>query len=337
MKRARALLLLAAPRGARHDRRLWRLGRVQRRFAAALLRDRAAGRSRAARRFCEHRQLARPEHPRPAPCPPQPPARRNRARHAVDRRAAFRPRRGRQRRLGARCAHRRRDRRGDALGPLDERRGARPRRIAVCRYLRAVGRRHRDRRRGAGVPPLGQCDQGGCDDPDRFVSRRRADQPAPPPPPPAPPKVDCGDADHSAFDFWIGDWDCRRRAPRVIAHSRIEKIVGCAISETYDQSRPGSKPSRLSRALHQHGYARPDAGDWRQFYTDKHGRGATLAGGCRDGAMVFTSDASGRRQPHDVKPNPDGSVAQRGEFSTDDGKTWTPAPYDFTYRRRAAT
>ena len=33
-----------------------------------------------------------------------------------------------------------------------------------------------------------------------------------------------------------------------------------------------------------------------------------------------------------VRANADGSVDQRGEFSTDDGKAWSPG-YDFTYRR----
>ncbi len=55
-------------------------------------------------------------------------------------------------------------------------------------------------------------------------------------PAPAPPPVDCKDADHRALDFWVGDWDVyATQSNTLVAHSRIEKIVGCAISETYDQ------------------------------------------------------------------------------------------------------
>lgn len=153
-------------------------------------------------------------------------------------------------------------------------------------------------------------------------------------PPPVPPKVDCADADHTAFDFWIGDWDVYAGTTKV-AHSRIEKIVSCAISETFDQTiGPGNKP------LEYHGrsissYVPADKG-WRQFYTDSGGTAATLTGGIVDGAMVFLSKSGTVTNRMTVKPNPDGSVTQRGDFSTDDGKTWQPG-YDFTYRKRSAT
>ncbi|MBS0478782.1 MAG: hypothetical protein JSR79_05730 [Proteobacteria bacterium] len=153
-------------------------------------------------------------------------------------------------------------------------------------------------------------------------------------PPPAPPKIDCGDADHKAFDFWIGDWDVYSGSTKV-ARSRIEKIVGCAISETFDRTIGlGGKP------VDYHGrsisaYVPADKG-WRQFYTDNSGTAATLTGGIADGAMVFLSRNGPVTNRMTVKPNPDGSVTQRGELSTDDGKTWKPA-YDFTYRKRVAT
>ena len=75
---------------------------------------------------------------------------------------------------------------------------------------------------------------------------------------------------------------------------------------------------------------------WRQFYTDNAGTAATLTGGFAGGAMVLISRVGPVTNRMTVKPNPDGSVNQRGEFSTDDGKTWKPG-YDFTYRKRAAT
>lgn len=153
---------------------------------------------------------------------------------------------------------------------------------------------------------------------------------------PKPPKVDCTDADHRAFDFWIGDWDVFAAGSKTpVAHSKIEKIVGCAISETFDQfTGPGGKP------IDYHGrsisaYAPADKG-WRQYYVDTGGSAAMLTGGIVGGAMVLVSRNGPVTNRMTVKANPDGSVSQRGEFSSDDGKTWSPG-YDFTYRRRAPT
>lgn len=155
---------------------------------------------------------------------------------------------------------------------------------------------------------------------------------ATPPAIPAAPAVDCNDADHRAFDFWIGDWNVSPTgSDLVIAQSRIEKIVGCAISETYDQS-VGPK----GRPLNYHGRSIssyvPAKRGWRQFYVDSSGTAATLDGGIVNGAMVFTSTAGPVTNRMTLKPNADGSVRQQGEATTD-GKSWTPS-YDFTYRKR---
>ena len=159
-----------------------------------------------------------------------------------------------------------------------------------------------------------------------------APQTSPPPAPPKPPKIDCTDPDHRAFDFWIGEWDVfAAGSTNPVARSRIEKIVGCAISETFDQfTGPGNKP------IDYHGrsisaYVSADKG-WRQYYVDSSGTAATLTGGIVDGAMVLVSKNGPVTNRMTVKANADGSVDQRGEFSTDDGKTWSPG-YDFTYRR----
>jgi len=163
-----------------------------------------------------------------------------------------------------------------------------------------------------------------------------APPPAPATTPPKPPKVDCADADHRAFDFWTGDWDVFATGSTTrVAHSKIEKIVGCAISETFDQfTGPGGKP------IDYHGrsisaYVPADRG-WRQYYVDTGGSAATLTGGIVDGAMVLVSKNGPVTNRMTVKANTDGSVDQRGEFSTDGGKTWSPG-YDFTYWPRLGT
>jgi hypothetical protein len=148
-------------------------------------------------------------------------------------------------------------------------------------------------------------------------------------PPPAPPKVDCSDAEHRALDFWIGDWDVYPAgSSQRVAHSKIEKIVGCAISETFDQSiGPNGKPlAYKGRSIS--AYVPADKG-WRQYYVDSSGTAATLSGRVVNDTMIFLS-TNGPVTNRMTLKSMGGAVSQRGEFSTDDGKTWQPA-YDFTY------
>jgi hypothetical protein len=156
--------------------------------------------------------------------------------------------------------------------------------------------------------------------------------PAPAPPPP----IDCADADHSAFNFWVGDWDVSPTGTdTVVAHSTISSTAGgCAIQEDYHQT---IGPGGVATAYHGISFSTFDArrgGVWRQFYMDSGGSVTVFEGGVRDGAMVLEAPARGGAvQRMTVSPEPDGSVRQHGESSTDGGATWTPG-YDFTYRRR---
>lgn len=159
-------------------------------------------------------------------------------------------------------------------------------------------------------------------------------QNAPPPAPPSRPPVDCNDAAHRAYDYFVGDWDVTdTRSGSPIARSRIEKVMGgCAIRETYDQTvGPGNKP------LEYHGssYTALNTGDnsWRQFYIDTGGAAFSYTGGIVDGAMVLTASAGQLANRMTVAPQPDGSVRQSGAVTLDGGKTWQTG-YDFTYRRR---
>jgi hypothetical protein len=155
--------------------------------------------------------------------------------------------------------------------------------------------------------------------------------PAPPPP------VDCTDLDHSAFDFWIGEWDVSATGTdTVVARSTISPTAGgCAIEEDYRQTvGPGGVPATY------HGvsfstFDQRRGGVWRQFYMDSNGAVTVFEGGLSDaGAMVMqAAGRPGSIQRMTVSPQPDGSVRQVGESSTDDGETWGPG-YDFTYRRR---
>ena len=154
------------------------------------------------------------------------------------------------------------------------------------------------------------------------------------PTPPAP--IDCSDSDHSAFNFWVGEWDVSPTGTDgVVARSTISSTAGgCAIEEDYHQS---VGPGGVAATYHGVSFSTFDArggGVWRQFYMDSTGSVTVFEGGVGHGAMVLTAPGrAGAVQRMTVSPEVDGSVRQLGESTRDGGATWTVG-YDFTYRRR---
>lgn len=150
--------------------------------------------------------------------------------------------------------------------------------------------------------------------------------------------AECGSAEHRQFDFWIGEWDVYPTEKDVpVAKSRIEQLYGdCVIRENW-MPRRGSSGGSLSMYD-----AR--AAKWRQTWADASGSWVEFSGGLEGGAMVLTGLWRGgspggkdNLTRMTYTRNPDGSVRQLGEASTDQGKSWTPS-FDFTYRpsRRVA-
>lgn len=155
-----------------------------------------------------------------------------------------------------------------------------------------------------------------------------------------PPTIDCSDADHSAFDFWIGTWDVSPTGTEtVVARSVISESAGsCAIEEDYRQTIGPGGVATDYRGASLSVFDTAGGGVWRQFYVDSGGVVTAFEGRSVDGAMQL--DAPGRRagvtQRMTIAPQADGSVRQWGQTSTDGGQTWTSGGYDFTYRRVAA-
>jgi hypothetical protein len=155
--------------------------------------------------------------------------------------------------------------------------------------------------------------------------------PAPAPPPPA-----CTGPEHRQFDFWVGAWDVYPTdKPKLVAHSLIEKLYGgCAIRENW-MPLTGSAGGSLNN------YVAEDK-RWHQTWLDSSNARVEFAGGRVGDKMVlmgFWKDVNGPGQDGIVRmtytPNPDGSVRQFGEVSTDHGLRWATA-FDFTYKRSAA-
>jgi hypothetical protein len=166
--------------------------------------------------------------------------------------------------------------------------------------------------------------------------------PAPSPPPPPPPIAlppapqACGTADHRAFDFWVGEWDVYPNGTTTrIATSSIEAMfAGCAIRETWKPLKSGGGGS-FSHFDAERRY-------WRQAWVDSSGARVDFDGGRANGRMVLTghwANVVAKGQDGLIRmtytPDPDGSVRQHGEQSTDHGLTWTTS-FDFIYKPRKA-
>lgn len=140
----------------------------------------------------------------------------------------------------------------------------------------------------------------------------------------------CADADHHAFDFWIGSWDVHPYGGGpLVAHSLIEsRYGGCAIRENWMPLK-GTGGGSLS------GYDSGD-GKWHQTWLDSTGARVLFDGAVEGQAMVLTGLWRGAANGKDgivrmtYTREPGGGVRQHGEVSTDGGKSWAPS-FDLLY------
>jgi hypothetical protein len=158
---------------------------------------------------------------------------------------------------------------------------------------------------------------------------------------PAQPKKlhSCNDAPgYHEMDFWLGEWDVKL-GQRVVGSNRIHKMLkGCAIMEHWT-ARDGSEGKSLF-------YYDGDADVWKQVWvTDM----AWSPGGLKEKVLVERMPRGGLRfqgeitQPNGevymdrttLTPNPDGTVRQWIQVSTDGGEMWT-STFDATYVRKGA-
>ena len=152
----------------------------------------------------------------------------------------------------------------------------------------------------------------------------------------APPAFGCpaSMAEYHQFDFWIGHWEVRDPAGKVVGHSRIEPISdSCGISEHW-QGMSGSNGVS---------YNAWDAGSkhWHQFWVGNTPNGVLhLEGGVDHGRMAMQATQpnpqTGKPQVQRITwtPNADGSVRQLWDQSDDGGKTWKVS-FDGMYRKEA--
>lgn len=137
----------------------------------------------------------------------------------------------------------------------------------------------------------------------------------------------CAAPEYHQFDFWAGKWDVYNPKGQLVAHSLIEPVYGCGIRENW---MPIGKSGGGSLSIYV-----PDEKKWEQFWIDSSGSRAFFSGGWNGSAMVITGKWAGPLVRMTYSQNPDGSVRQFGEQSTDDGKSWKPS-FDFIYRPSTA-
>jgi hypothetical protein len=138
----------------------------------------------------------------------------------------------------------------------------------------------------------------------------------------------CDDADHRAFDFWIGDWDVTNAANDKHTHNVITReYEDCVIHEHYT----GPK-GYTGESLNAFDATRKV---WHQTWVDSQGGLLVLEGGVRNGKMVLEGvtpkDGRDVKQRITWTPNADGTVRQFWESANPDGSWKTE--FDGLYRK----
>ena len=140
----------------------------------------------------------------------------------------------------------------------------------------------------------------------------------------------CGNPESRAFDFWIGEWEVYNGDQLAGTNSVRLILDGCALQEHWAGAK-GGKGTSLN-------YFDPGTRLWHQYWIYDNGTHLDLSGGYADGKMVLEGETKGpegkagsdRINWYD---NPDGTVRQHWERSTDGGKSWTTV-FDGLYKKK---
>lgn len=134
------------------------------------------------------------------------------------------------------------------------------------------------------------------------------------------------------FDFWIGDWN-------VFRHGSDEKIGENKIYPAHDGrvlvENWTDRGGYTGMSLNTWNSATKQ---WQQTWMDRGGYILNFFGGLEEGKMVMVArvpqpDGKFSLNRGTWTPQPDGSVRQQFESSTDDGNTWK-SDFDADYRRK---
>ena len=142
----------------------------------------------------------------------------------------------------------------------------------------------------------------------------------------------CVAPENRQFDFWLGDWDVRDPAGKLVGTNHITSLhLGCVLFENYRAGQFSGSSLNTYDA---------DRKKWHQTWVDSSGGLLVIEGGHMDGKMVLGSETAdpGKAGATIVnriswQPLPDGRVRQLWETSTDKGLSWTTA-FDGYYTKQ---
>ena len=140
----------------------------------------------------------------------------------------------------------------------------------------------------------------------------------------------CDTPEFRQFDFWIGDWNVTSEGEPAGTNVVTLEEAGCVVHEHWTGAEGGTGQSFNY-------YDRLDK-RWHQMWVSNSGNVLDLAGTFADGALVFRGERprpNGSTLKHRLsfRANPDGTVRQLWETSSDGGSTWSTV-FDGLYRKK---
>jgi len=140
----------------------------------------------------------------------------------------------------------------------------------------------------------------------------------------------CDAPEHRQLDFWVGDWDVTMGGKPAGTNLVTAEESGCLVHEHWTGAQGGTGQSFNF-------YDRED-GRWHQVWVSNSGNVLDLAGTYAGGTLTYRGE---QRQPDGTAllhrlsfhANPDGTVRQLWETSSDKGTSWATA-FDGLYRKR---
>jgi hypothetical protein len=150
---------------------------------------------------------------------------------------------------------------------------------------------------------------------------------------PAPAPMPCQAPEYHQLDFWVGHWQASQHASGAAdGESHITRAYGgCVIHEEWHDvsGMTGGSFSRYDRRT----------GKWRQTWVDSTGGQHDYVGSWTGARLEFLRPLPAPGDPTrtilhrmSLSPQPDGTVRQYYDDSSDSGKSWVEV-YDLIYRR----
>ncbi|MGN6392732.1 MAG: hypothetical protein ACTHM9_10860 [Gemmatimonadales bacterium] len=140
----------------------------------------------------------------------------------------------------------------------------------------------------------------------------------------------CQGAEYRQLDFWVGDWDVTSHGHPAGKNLVTSEETGCLVHEHWTGSEGDTGQS----------FNFYDRGDrqWHQVWVSNSGTVLDLAGTYADGTLTYRGQSrrpDGTTLEHRLSfhANPDGTVHQLWQTSSDGGATWSEA-FEGLYRKR---